>query len=269
MDSTTVVQLREHVRKKRPLIHHITNIVVSNFTANGVLSLGASPVMAYAIEEVEEIAQAADALVLNMGTMTSQSVEAMKLAASSAEKAGVPIVLDPVGVGASSYRTSVGKRIVEDFDTSVVRGNVAEIANLIGESTFIRGVDAPDDAKNKENLAIRAAKKLNTVIVVTGEEDIITDGEKVSRIENGDPMLTQVTGTGCLLTSVIAAFISTHPNSLEATTAAVAFYGIAAECAAESIKEDLKGPGHYQIALIDALHMTTNEEIEKRCSINT
>nr|WP_328588741.1 hydroxyethylthiazole kinase [Litchfieldia alkalitelluris] len=264
MESKTV-ELRNLVKNNSPLVHNITNVVVTNFTANGLYAIGASPVMAYAKEEVGDMASISQALVLNIGTLTSTEVEAMFIAGESANKHGVPIILDPVGVGATPYRTQTAKELLNRLSIQVVRGNAAEIANLIDEQVQMHGVDSKVEINNLADLAKKAANKLNTIIVMTGKTDLITNGEILFEVRNGHPMLTKVTGTGCLLSSVVAAFCSQSDDKTTACAAAVSFYGIAAEKAIEVNQS--KGPGHFQMNFIDQLYNITDETIVNNIKI--
>ncbi|GJM76008.1 hydroxyethylthiazole kinase [Paenibacillus macerans] len=240
------------VQNAKPLVHNMTNVVVTNFTANGLYALGASPVMAYAPEEAADMAKIAGALVLNLGTLSAAQVEAMIIAGSSANAHGVPVLLDPVGAGATRFRTESALRILREVKVSLLRGNAAEIAHLLGESRDIKGVDAGESSVgDQEELAVRAARKLNTVVAVTGREDVITDGKLCRAVSGGDALLTQVTGTGCLLTSVLGAFAAVERDVLLAGTAGLAFYGAAASRAAERTAS--AGPGSFQIAFLDEL----------------
>jgi len=249
------------VRESNPLVHNITNVVVTNFTANGLLALGASPVMAYAKEEVAEMASIAGALVLNMGTLRPDEVEAMLLAGKSANVNNVPVLFDPVGAGATSYRIEVARHIPAEIELAIIRGNAAEIANVINERWEIKGVDAGAGNGNVVSIAKQAADELNTVAVITGKEDVVTDGERTILIQNGHPILTKVTGTGCLLTSVIGAFVAVEKDYVKAAVAALTFYGVAAELAAAKTVE--KGPGSFQIEFLNQLANTTSGDIEK------
>lgn len=247
-----ITALLTKVQRSKPLIHNITNVVVTNFTANGLYALGASPVMAYAPEEVADMAKIAGALVLNIGTLSTPHVEAMIIAGRSANEHGVPVLLDPVGAGATRFRTESALRILREVKVSLVRGNAAEIANLVGETREIKGVDAGDGADNENaQLGLRAARELNAVVAITGKEDVITDGSLCRVISGGDALLTQVTGAGCLLTSVLGAFAAVEKDLLLAGTAGLAFYGTAASRAAE--RTSSAGPGSFQIAFLDEL----------------
>lgn len=260
MEKTNVQALLKKVRQKNPLIHNITNIVVANFSANGLLALGASPVMADAIEEVSEMASAAQAVVLNMGTLNHETAESMLIAGKSANEHETPVILDPVGVGATTFRTRISQELLQHVKFAVIRGNAAEVANLIGEKWEIKGVDAGNTNGDVKTLARAAAKKLGTVIVVTGKEDIITNGTDTYVVYNGHPILTKVTGTGCLLSAVVGAFAAIERNYLEAATAALTFYGVAAEIAANKTEE--LGPGSFQIELVNQLSIVASAEID-------
>ncbi|MDF2653337.1 MAG: hydroxyethylthiazole kinase [Paenibacillus sp.] len=261
MDDRVIGSTLEKVREENPLVHNITNVVVTNFTANGLLALGASPVMAYAPEEVEDMARIASALVLNIGTLNSAVIESMILAGKTANRHGVPVILDPVGAGATSFRTETGRKLLKEVNISVLRGNAAEIANIIEEQWEIKGVDAGSHQGNTLQLAQTAARKLNTLVVITGKDDIVTDGSTTYRIQNGHPLLTKVTGTGCLLTSVIGAFAGVEKDLLLASVSALTFYGIAAEKAVQ-LSGDHR-PGSFQIEFLNQLANVTSEDIQQ------
>lgn len=249
------------VRDQKPLVHNITNVVVTNFTANGLLALGASPVMAYAKEEVADMAKIAGALVLNMGTLDETVVHAMHLAGRSANAHGVPVVFDPVGAGATPYRTDTARRMMDEVNVSILRGNAAEIANVIGESGTIKGVDGGDTAADAVELARQAARQLGCVVVVTGADDIVSDGSVTWKVSNGTPLLTKVTGTGCLLTSVIGAFAAVEKDLVKAAVSALAYYGVAAEEALKVSGGDR--PGTFQTELLNQLHQVEGAFVQK------
>jgi hydroxyethylthiazole kinase len=261
MNSSELSSILQRVRVENPLVHNITNVVVTNFTANGLLSLGASPVMAYAQEEVADMVSIARALVLNIGTLNKEVVGSMILAAKKANELGIPVIFDPVGAGATRFRTEMGQRILDEVNISVLRGNAAEIANVLGEKREIKGVDAGEQQGNSLDLALLAAKKLNTIVVITGKDDVLTDGETTYLVSNGHPLLTKVTGTGCLLTSVIGAFAGVERNLLLAGLSALTFYGIAAEKAVEKLGD--LGPGSFQIEFLNQLAHVTSEDIHQ------
>lgn len=261
-----LAELLTKVQQQKPLVHNMTNVVVTNFTANGLYALGASPVMAYSPDEVADMAQIAGALVLNIGTLSREQVDAMIIAGQSANTHGVPVLLDPVGAGATPFRTDSVLRILREVKISLVRGNAAEVANLIGEVRVIKGVDADDSASGGNlELALRAAQRLNTVVAITGEEDVISDGASARIIRGGHAMLTKVTGAGCLLTSVLGAFAAVEPDLLLAGTAGLAFYGAAAARAAEQTAG--LGPGSFQIVFLDELAKLHSGSLEGYASV--
>jgi hydroxyethylthiazole kinase len=264
MQKKSLCETLQKVREVNPLVHNITNVVVTNFTANGLLALGASPVMAYAVEEVAEMAQIANSVVLNIGTLNSQTVDSMILAGKAANESGVPVIFDPVGAGATRYRTETAQKIMNEVKVSIIRGNAAEMANVVGEKWEIKGVDAGDAKGNITELAITAAQKMNCVVVITGKEDVVTDGKTTYVVSNGHPIMTKVTGTGCLLTSVIGAFVGVEKDFLRATVAALTYYGIAAEKAAGKTAE--LGPGSFQIEFLNQLSLVSFEDINQYSS---
>lgn len=261
MDKWITSQLIDKIRETKPLIHNITNIVVANFTANGLLALGAKPVMASTPDEVADMTKAANALVLNMGTLNSEHLKAMIISGKAANENGIPIVLDPVGVGATKFRTEAAQQLLQKVKVNYIRGNAAEIANLVGEMWEIRGVEAGKSGGNVIDLALLAAQKLQATVVVTGKDDIITDGAITYVIHNGHSLLTKVTGTGCLLSAVIGAFAAIDGDSLKVTVSALTTYGIAAEIAATKTAE--LGPGSFQIEFINQLSLINSTQIEQ------
>ncbi|WP_338786964.1 hydroxyethylthiazole kinase [Metabacillus sp. FJAT-53654] len=266
MINKQIISTLEKVRKQNPLVHNITNVVVTNFTANGLLALGASPVMAYAKEEVADMAKIAGALVLNIGTLTPDEIEAMLIAGKSANEHNVPVIFDPVGAGATPYRTATARRIIEELSISTIRGNAAEIANVIGIEWTIKGVDAGEGHGNTVELAQTAAKQLKTTVIITGKDDVMTDGSKTFVVHNGHPILTKVTGTGCLLSSVIGAFSAIEKDLLLAAVSALVTYGITSEIAANLTEE--KGPGSFQIEFLNQLSKVSSEDISKYARVD-
>ncbi|MGB9802919.1 hydroxyethylthiazole kinase [Desulfofundulus sp.] len=258
-----VAALRQKVLKERPLIHHITNLVVTNLTANVTLAAGASPVMAHALEEVADMARLARCVVLNMGTLTSDEVEAMLLAGRAANAAGIPVVFDPVGAGATPFRTTTAQRILRELRIDILRGNASEIAAVSGLGGQTKGVDAGEVLLPVERVARQVARDSGTVVVITGATDYITDGERLIAVDNGHALLTAVTGTGCSATSIIAAFRAVEPDSVTAGAAALAYFGLAAEYAAAASR----GPASFQVALLDALYNMGGEELRRGVKI--
>jgi hydroxyethylthiazole kinase len=252
--------LRE-LRARKPLVHQITNYVVMNETANATLALGALPVMAHAPQEVEEMAVAAGALVLNIGTLSEDWVEAMLLAGKAA---ACPIVLDPVGAGATRYRTETAKRLLDELDIAVVRGNAAEIATLAGRDAEIRGVESIGSDGSAEELAREAATALDSITAVTGPIDYVSDGERVIAVSNGQELLGTVSGTGCMATAVTGSFLAVKPGApLEAAAEALVAFGVAGEDAARAAK----GPGTFHAGLYDALYNLDPETLDDRARV--
>jgi hydroxyethylthiazole kinase len=252
--------LRE-LRARKPLVHQITNYVVMNETANATLALGALPVMAHAPQEVEEMASAAAALVLNIGTLSEHWVEAM-LAAGRATNA--PIVLDPVGAGATRYRTETARRLLDELDVTVVRGNAAEIATLAGREAEIRGVEAIGTEDSGGDLAREAARALGSIVAVTGATDQVSDGERVVAVGNGHQLLGTVSGTGCMATAVTGSFLAAKPaEPLAAAAEALVAFGVAGEDAAR----DAAGPGTFHARLYDALYNLDPDTLDSRAKV--
>jgi hydroxyethylthiazole kinase len=251
------------IRERKPLVHQITNYVVMNETANATLALGALPVMAHALQEVEEMARAASALVLNIGTLSDTWVESMVLAGLAANRAGVPVVLDPVGAGATRYRTETSRRLLAELRIAVVRGNSAEIATLAGKQAQIRGVEAL--GTGSPELAREAARELGVVAAVTGPVDHVSDGETVHAVANGHELLGTVTGTGCMATAITGCFLGVRADDpLAAATEALVAFGVAAEDAAKKAKR----PGSFHVALYDALYDLDPKKLDSRAKLS-
>lgn len=246
------------VREKSPLIHNITNYVVMNNTANGLLSIGASPVMAHSVEEVAEMASIASALVINIGTLEPEWVKAMLLAGKTALSKNTPIVFDPVGAGATSYRTQVCKQIIEECKPSIIRGNASEIMALYDANVQTKGVDSTSSSDSALDSAKALAKQTGAVVVVSGQTDYITDGDTVRTVENGNPMMARVTGMGCTATAVVAAFAAINPNMMDAAVHGMSVMGIAGEIAA---RKSL-GNGSLQVNFLDELYNLNGDTIK-------
>ncbi|HSS80311.1 MAG TPA: hydroxyethylthiazole kinase [Gaiellaceae bacterium] len=251
------------IRERKPLVHQITNYVVMNETANATLALGALPVMAHALQEVEEMARAASALVLNIGTLSDAWVESMVLAGLAANRAGVPVVLDPVGAGATTYRTETSRRLLAELRIAVVRGNSAEIATLAGKQAQIRGVEAL--GAGSPELAREGARELGVVVAVTGPVDHVSDGETVHAVANGHELLGTVTGTGCMATAITGCFLGVRADDpLAAATEALVAFGVAGEDAARKAK----GPGTFHVGLYDALYDLDPKKLDSRAKLS-
>lgn len=247
----------QSIRDKAPLVHNITNYVVMNNTANALLALGASPVMAHAIEEVEEMVGMASALVINLGTLSREWVDAMALAMTAAQRQGIPIVCDPVGAGATTYRTRTSLDLMEQAAPSVIRGNASEIMALAGSHVQTKGVDSAAAGREAEGAALALAKRHACVVVVSGPVDLVTDGTRLYRVRNGHPMMPKVTGLGCSATALVGAFCAVNHDPLVAAVHAMIAMGICGEIAAEQAQ----GPGSLQVHFIDALYNLNGEQI--------
>jgi hydroxyethylthiazole kinase len=261
------LEIRESLRKVRaaaPLVHNITNYVVMNNTANALLALGASPVMAHAIEEVEDFVALSSALVINIGTLSSAWIASMRLAAGKARAMGKPWVLDPVGVGATALRTSVAQEFAR-MGPTVVRANASEVLAMAGRNWGVtKGVDSTDPSAAALSAGKWLAKSSGTVVVISGTVDSVTDGERVLEVHNGHPMMTSVTGLGCTASALVGAFLVVQPDRVLASAQAMAVLGVAGELAA---KRSL-GPGSLQLHLTDALY-TLDERALSRLKIKS
>jgi hydroxyethylthiazole kinase len=255
----------EHIRAAAPLVHSITNFVVMNSTANALLALGASPVMAHAAEEVSELAEAAGAVVVNIGTLSPAWVESMHLAMRSAARAGRPIVFDPVGAGATAYRTGTCRRLLDQTPPSIIRGNASEIRALAGASSAARGVDSAETSETALESARSLVARYECVVVVSGAVDLIVSVGCVTRVANGHPMMPRITGLGCTATALIGAFAAVNPSLPDAAAHAMAVTGIAGELAAA----ESPGPGTFQVKFLDALYGLSKADIRSRLRMET
>lgn len=267
-------ELLYKLREKTPLVHNITNYVTVNDCANITLAIGASPVMADDINEVYDMVSIASALVLNIGTLNSRTVDSMIAAGKRANELNIPVVLDPVGAGATAYRTQTAKKILNEVKLSVIRGNLSEIKTLYGIKAQTKGVDSAENISSSENELIKAkelakdfANKLNTVIAITGAVDIITDGNTLYSVENGHKIMSKVTGTGCMCTSLIGSYLGAGEDNLIAALAGVVSMGIAGEVAYEGLGES-GGSGSLKVGIIDGIYNLSEEIIAKRGKIN-
>ncbi len=248
------------VRSKSPLIHNITNFVVMNLTANALLAVGASPVMVHAADEVEQMTGLSNALVINLGTISPDWSGAMRLAVTRAGQAGVPWVIDPVGVGALGYRTAVATDLIRR-GPAVIRGNASEILALASAGgAAAKGVDSAHESAAALDAAGDLARRLGSTVAVTGRIDYVTDGRRMIAIANGHPLMARVTGLGCTATALIGAFLAVEPDAVTAAAHALAVLGIAGEAAAEHAA----GPGSLQVGLLDMLHSLDRDTIARR-----
>lgn len=250
----------QNLREAGPLVHNITNYVVMNNTANALLSIGASPVMAHATEEVADMAALANALVINIGTLSQSWIEAMEIAMKSAVSNGVPIIIDPVGAGATSYRTGTVKQLISANAPDIIRGNASEIGALFSADVKTKGVDSTRQSRSAIEAAQYLAGKYNCVVVVSGEVDYIITEYETRSAYNGHPLMGRVTGMGCTASSLIGAFAGAGISAPVASLSAMRVMGIAGEMAAE--KAD--GPGSFQVHFLDALYQLDEKVIEYR-----
>jgi hydroxyethylthiazole kinase len=253
------------LRERKPLVHQITNYVVMNETANATLAIGALPVMAHAREEVEEMVGLAGALVINIGTLSPPWVDAMLAAGRAAGGRGIPIVLDPVGAGATAYRTETARRLLAEVPVTVLRGNAGEVATLVGVEAEVRGVESAGAAAAAADLAREAARTLGLVASVTGPVDHVSDGNRLLSVANGHALLAAVTGTGCIASALTGCFLAGSPAAtLDAAAGALVALGVAGEDAAAVAN----GPGTFHAGLYDALWNLEPEALDARARLD-
>lgn len=260
IESSKLIRDLELVRRKSPLIHNLTNYVVMNNTANALLAIGASPVMAHANEEVADMAAIASAVVLNIGTLEPEWVKAMITAGRTAAARGIPVVFDPVGAGATPYRIRVSREIISECRPGIIRGNPSEIMALAGSPAKTKGVDSTDTSDIALESAGRLASESNAIVVISGQTDYITDGKQTECVYNGNTMMARVTGMGCTATAVVAAFAAVNPDAMEAAAHGMAVMGITGEVAAGYSK----GNGSLQMNFLDELYNLNGETIRER-----
>ena len=262
---TATTEFLDKIKTSAPLVHNITNFVVMNPSANILLAIGASPVMAHSRKEVADMAAMAGALVLNIGTLAEKWIEAMLLAARAANQRGIPVILDPVGSGATSYRTRTVKHILSEVKISVVRGNASEVLSLAVDDVKTKGVDSSLFLSDEIVGAAGAiARQHGCIVAISGENDLITDGNRLFRVANGVPLMTRVTGLGCGLSAVAGAFCAVADDDLlAATAAAFGFYGLCAELALGVSDR----PGSFFVAFLDSLYSAGRTEIREHLRI--
>ncbi len=253
------------IREKAPLIHNITNYVVMNNTANALLSLGASPVMAHAREEVADMVSLAGALVVNIGTLSDPWIEAMEKALKRAKELGVPIVIDPVGAGATPYRTKTLTALLDIADPTVIRGNASEILAVAGAESRTKGVDSTASSESALEAARQLSEDHGCVVCISGKEDLIVQGVNLITCHNGHPLMPRVTGLGCTASALCGAFLAVNSSALAATAHAMAVMGITGELAGEGVK----GPGSFQMRFLDMLYAITESDIRDRIRVDT
>lgn len=265
--------LFQTVRAKRPLIHCITGYVTANDVANMILAAGASPVMADGVQEVEEITAHSQALVLNLGTLRETAVESMVLAGKTAVRLGHPVILDPVGAGGSAFRRQTALRMIKEISCAVIRGNGSELKALVYGESDGRGVDAEgrdclteENQKQMEQMVTKLSQDTGAIVVMTGHQDLISDGKQIYRIRNGHPMMAQITGSGCMLDGVIGALAAAPESELPLfwrVAYGVAAMGICGEQAYEKTIQTDGGTGSFRMYLIDAMSNMEDEQVRK------
>ena len=252
-------EVLERVRRDKPLVHHLTNFVTIYDCANIVKVFGASPVMAHAREEVADMSKIASSLVLNIGTLTTEFVEAMLLAGISANEKKIPVVLDVCGAGATRFRDDKCQEILDAVEVSIIKGNSSEVARIAGEDVLTRGVDAADIEANLLGVAHSLARERGCTVVITGKDDIVADMKRAIWVQNGHPMMANVVGTGCMATSVIGAFAAVETDHVVASVSGLICYEVAAEIAALVAA----GPGSFKENLYDAVYNLDSETIRR------
>lgn len=256
-------QALECVKQKKPLVHNMTNYVTVNDCANIILALGASPIMADEINEVEEMVAIASCLVINMGTLNERTVASMLKAGKKANALGKPVVFDPVGVGAGPYRNETAQKLLNEVEFAVIRGNMSEIKFLSGMNVSTKGVDSTADETGGAEAAQAFAAKMNCVAAVTGKTDIITDSRRVAFIDNGHVLLTGVTGTGCMTTALVGAYCGAVADYFIAATAGVMTMGLAGEIAHRTLR-DGEGTGTFRARLLDSVYLLDAQTVVKQ-----
>ena len=264
-------EILENVRKATPLVHCITNYVTVNDCANILLACGASPIMADDYEEVEEITSICEGLVINIGTLSKNTIKSMILAGKTANKLGHPVILDPVGIGASTLRTQTIQTLLKEIHFTVIRGNISEIKTLAKGSGMTKGVEANlTDAITKDHLeeviqlAQDLAKKTGAVIAITGAIDLVVDMQRAYVIENGHPMMSKVTGTGCMLTAMTGAYLAANKKEpLEAAVAATCTMGLCGEIAYDKTVNHEGGNASYRNNIIDSIYRLQGDDLER------
>ncbi len=255
----------KRLRMKKPLIHNITNFVVMNYNANVLLAIGASPVMAHAKEEVEEMVSISNALVLNIGTLEPDWIDSMIKAGKKANKLDIPVILDPVGSGATEFRTESARHLIDEISIKVIRGNASEILSLAGNRSDTKGVETRHSVDDVYTMAHMLANKLGVTIAITGKVDLITDGDTILRVFNGHELMGFVTGTGCASTAIIGAFLAVDNDPVSASATALAYFGLAGELGAKKAG----APGSFMTASIDALYEIDEAILEKGTKIRS
>ena len=258
----------QKVRRSSPIVHCITNYVTAGWCADALLAIGAAPIMADEMDEMDEIAAIAGALVLNIGTLRQSSLASMRRAAETANRLNKPILLDPVGAGASRLRTESALLLLNDYHPAVVRGNISEILALAGCTTESRGVDADPAAlvhtdRMTENAewAAQLARRWQCVVAISGPIDIISDGRRTCAVGGGDPMMSRITGCGCMLSALCGAFLAAETDPWNAVSACFAMMSLCGNHAAQSVRAAGGGTASFRVRLLDALSLFSPEHL--------
>ncbi len=265
MTPAQLSELFARVRKNHPLVHHITNYVTVNDCANITICAGGAPIMADAIEEVAEMTGIVGALVLNIGTLNHVQIESMIAAGRKANELEIPIILDPVGAGATRFRTDTARRLLEELEITILKGNVGEIGVLAGADGKVRGVDSAGLTGDPVEIAKAFAIRAGLTVVVSGATDIVTDGRRALLVENGHKMMGGISGTGCMAASVTGAFAAESGDTVMAAAAALAAFGIAGERAAAVAR----GPYSFKVALFDELAGLKPDDLNSAAKIRS
>jgi hydroxyethylthiazole kinase len=246
----TIRALITKIKKEKPLVLNLTNDVTMDFIANGLLSLGALPIMSKATQEMEDLLQLVKAVVINLGTLNASFIGLCTQACQIANQYNVPIILDPVGAGASRYRTETALQFIRDYSIAIIRGNASEVMALAGAAGGTQGVDSTMESTQAIASAQNLAKNYCTTIAISGKIDVVVDEKEIAKFERGSPLMPLITGTGCLLSAVVGAFHAVEKNRFTAASAAILYYGMCGEMAAA----DVAGPGSFRVAFLDTLH---------------
>ena len=258
-----ISEVFQRLKNAKPLVHHITNWVTIYDCANITRAFGALPVMAHAKEEAADMASIASALVLNIGTLTPELIDSMIIAGKSANNKGIPVVLDAVGVGATKLRDDKALELLNSIKVDIIKGNASEIAKLSGENVVTKGVESTKVEGSLIEIAKKLSNKQKSVVVITGKQDIVTDGRKIYLVNNGHAMMGSIVGTGCMAASIIGAFAGVEKDYAKAAAYALASFGIAGELAAAKSK----GPGTFHENFYDEAYNLTAEKVEKSAKI--
>jgi len=263
LTAAEIYRSMEMIRHQSPVVHNITNYVVMNNTANALLAIGASPVMAHAEEEVEEMVNIASSLVINIGTLSKSWITSMFKAVRQAGKKGIPVILDPVGAGATTYRTNTARDLINSEPPTVIRGNASEIMALYDDKARTKGVDSAASSEAAIDVARKLSEIHKCVICISGATDYIVDKENIMKIKNGHPLMSRVTGLGCTASALCGAFVTVEKQPFVATAEAMAVMGIAGEMAVGVAM----GPGSLQTHFLDYLYRLSEDDIIRRLKV--